>query len=189
MNRIDLLSNVTIESLALRLKKTQGLDAWTAPGFAAWRGSLLDPSSPLWESAASGVLVLHGPALFPDGVGPHHEQALNSTLKPILQARKAHPHKTWIVSTLDLPKDPSLPFSAPDPARRAALFWRDALSEAGVLILDLAELAADLGRDRFYSSKAWYYGSLPFSAQGETLLAEEIALISPLPSNRRRMWS
>ena len=80
-----LLSNVTAESLALRLRTLHGLNAGTAPGFDTWRAELLNPGSPAWE-AGTLCLVLHGPALFPAGVGEDFESVLDGLSTAIEEA-------------------------------------------------------------------------------------------------------
>ena len=54
-------------------------------------------------------------------------------------------------------------------------YWRSQLEDIEVPICELAELVADMGREKFYSPKMWYYGSIPFSMAGEKALAAECA--------------
>ena len=42
-------------------------------------------------------------------------------------------------------------------------------------MLDIKELAANIGRDKFYSPRIWYLGSIPYSMSGEKAIAEEIS--------------
>ena len=171
-----LLSNVTAESLALRLRTSHGLDAGTVPGFDTWRAELLDPGSPAWEAATETLcLVLHGPALFPAGVGEDFGSVLDGISAAVEEAKRHHPDRMLIVSTLDLPRAPAQPLAGPNLERRAAGRWRDILESLRVPVLDIEELAAEAGRENFYNAKTWYLGALPFSARGETRLAAEIA--------------
>ncbi|MDR2523038.1 MAG: HAD-IIIC family phosphatase [Synergistaceae bacterium] len=168
---IALLSNVTVESLALRLKQ----DVFTAPGFDTWRAELLNPASAVWRDEIKTVYVLlHGPALFPQGLDEDFVRVLSEPLEILAQAREAHKEKVFVVSTLDLPSPPSLPLAGKNFAARAAAWWREKLEDMDAPLLDAAELAAEAGRERFYNAKTWYFGSLPFSQQGEALLAREI---------------
>ncbi|MDR1649538.1 MAG: hypothetical protein LBR71_04690, partial [Synergistaceae bacterium] len=182
---IALLSNVTIDSLALQVEKSLGEKVFLLPGFDAWRAGLLDPASPLWrngdarnEDAQSGdavgtiFLILHGPALFPDGVDARFADVLSEPLKILSQARlAARRDKVFVVSTLDLPSSPILPLAGRDFAVQACAWWRAELEKLELPVLDLREIAAEAGRERFYSAKMWYFGALPFSRQGEALLA------------------
>jgi FkbH-like protein len=182
---IALLSNVTIESLALRIKKENegkgniGIEIYTAPGFGSWKTELLTPSSALWKSGVKTVYVLlHGPALFPEKMDdPLLSQLLSGLLEILSQARREHGDKMFVVSTLDLPRPPAMPLIGKNFPARAAALWRGELEKMDVPVLDLAELAAETGRERFYSPKMWYFGSLPLSQEGETLLAREILRI------------
>jgi FkbH-like protein len=187
------LSNVTVESLALRLKKELEPEKDTRPkadvfvpsGFDTWRAELLNPASALWKDDVKTICVLlHGPALFPDGVDSRFAGTLSGPLGIISQAR-GHEGKIFVVSTLDLPSSPALPLAGKNFSARAAAFWRDELEKMDVPTLDLAELAANAGRDRFYNPKMWYFGSLPFSQQGEILLAREIARVGNAVRGRR----
>ena len=104
---IALLSNVTVESLALRLKKN--IEVFTAPGFDSWRAEMLNPSSALWRDEIKMVYVLlHGPALFPDGPDSRFAEILSEPLRIISQARAGHGEKIFVVSTLDLPAPSAL---------------------------------------------------------------------------------
>ena len=182
-----LLSNVTAESLALRLRTSHGLDAGTVPGFDTWRAELLDPGSPAWEAATGTLcLVLHGPALFPAGVGEDFESVLDGLSAAVEEAKRRHPDRTLIVSTLDLPRAPAQPVSGLNLERRAAGRWRDILESLRVPVLDIEELAAEAGRENFYNAKTWYLGALPFSARGETRLAAEIARVEHILRGARR---
>lgn len=145
-----LLSNVTAESLTLRLRTLHGLDAGTVPGFDTWRAELLNPGSLAWEAATETLcLVLHGPALFPAGVGEDFESVLDGLSTAIEEAKRQHPDRTLIVSTLDLPRAPAQPPAGPNLERRAAQRWRDILESLRVPVLDIEELAAETGRENF----------------------------------------
>lgn len=184
---IALLSNVTVESLALRLKKALGEEVFTAPGFDAWRGELLNPASRIWaDDVRTVTILLHGPAFFPDGVDGRFEDILAEPLAILAQAKATHKNKIFVVSTLDLPSSPALPLAGANFAARAAAFWREGLEAMNLPVLDLRELVSEAGRGHFYSAKMWYFGSLPFSQQGETLLAEEIGRVENAVRGGRR---
>ncbi len=184
---IVLLSNVTAESLALRLRTSHSLNVQTVPGFDAWRTEFLNPESSIWK-AASGTLylVLHGPALFPEGVGKNFESILDNLSALVETAVVRHPDKVLVVSTLDLSKPPAQPLVEPNLARHACRSWRERMEGLRIPLLDLEELAADAGRSNFYNTKTWYFGALPFSARGETLLAAEIARIEGILHGTRK---
>lgn len=182
---VSILSNITIESLALRLRKDFIVS--TFPGFNTWQSELLNPDSVVWnQNSGTLYLVIHGLSLFAEGVTENFQTTLDDTLSIIRQVREEHREKTLVVSTLDLPKNSLLPLAAPDYARQAALVWRETLEKMDVPILDLAELAADFGRERFYNAKTWYFGALPFSAAGERLLAAEIVRIEQAVRMKRK---
>ncbi|MDR1732055.1 MAG: HAD-IIIC family phosphatase [Synergistaceae bacterium] len=193
LSGLAILSNVTVGSLLLRLQKElkesgEGdKEVLTPPGFDVWRMELLNAASPLWGKNISSIyILLHGPAFFPDGITARFEERLAGFRDILLQARAAHEEKSFVVSTLDLPSSPARPLASENFALKAAAWWRGKLEEAGFPILDIAELAADAGRERFYSPKMWYFASLPFSQQGETLLAREILRVENALAGRRK---
>ena len=185
-----LLANFTAESLAMRLKN-EGLDVRTAPGFNTWRMEMLNPNSDVWRAPGGiALLLLHGPALFPDGLYDEiHEgfaATLDDALEVVREALRAHPDRTLVVSTLDLPRPPALPLAGADPAGRAAAYWRAALEDLNVTVLDLASLVSEVGRENFYNAKTWYFGALPFSASGERRLVQEIARVTRILRQGRK---
>ena len=162
---VFLLSNFTVESLAMRLRST-GLDARTVPGFDTWRQELLNPKSAIWDQPKVIILVVLHCVSEPD-----------KAIEVIREAMTSHPDRTVIVSTLDVQKQPAMPLTGHDASREAAWRWRLALEEMNVPVLDLEALASDAGRENFYNAKTWYFGALPFSASGEKRLASEIARV------------
>jgi predicted enzyme involved in methoxymalonyl-ACP biosynthesis len=172
---IALLSNVTVDSLASQVEKSLGEKVFVLPGFNMWMTELLNPDSPLWRDEIGTIyLLLHGPALFPDGVDARFADVLSGPSKILSQARSDRQDKTFVVSTLDLPSSPALPLAGKDFALRASAWWRAELEKMELPMIDLWEIATEMGRERFYSAKMWYFGALPFSRQGEALLAREI---------------
>ncbi|MDR1377859.1 MAG: HAD-IIIC family phosphatase [Synergistaceae bacterium] len=177
MNKtIALLSNVTIESLALRIEKeAEDSKVLTPSGFDAWRTELLNSSSVVLGNDVTTIYVLlHGPALFPSGVDARFAETLAEPLNILCQTRNQHKDKIFVVSTLDLPSSPTLLLTGKNFPTQAAAYWRNELEKMDIPILDLSELVTETGRERFYSAKTWYFASLPFSRQGELLLVREI---------------
>jgi FkbH-like protein len=182
---IALLSNVTIESLASRLKND--FDVFTPPGFDSWRTELLNPSSMLWRDEVKTIhVILHGEAFFPTGVDSGFEAVLSEPLGILSSAIAERADKIFVVSTLDIPSSPAMPLAGKNYAAAAAAFWREELEKMEVPLLDLAGLAAEVGKERFYSAKMWYFGSLPFSRSGETLIAKEITRVERAVRGERR---
>jgi FkbH-like protein len=184
---IALLSNVTVGSLALRVEKEGTGEVFTPPGFDAWRTELLDPSSQLRRAHIKTIyVILYGPALFPDGVDARFSQVLAEPLSILFQAKDEHKDKNLVVSALDLPSSPARSLTGRNFSIQASAHWQGELEKMGVPVLDLPELVAEIGRERFYSPKMWYFGSLPFSRQGELLLAQEILRVEKVLRGARK---
>jgi FkbH-like protein len=130
-------------------------------------------------------VILHGPAIFPEGAARFAE-ILSEPLNILAQARTEHKDKILVVSTLDLPSSSASPLTGVNFSARATAHWRNELEKMDFPILDLSELVAETGRERFYSPKMWYFGSLPFSGQGEILLAREILRIEKAVRGKRK---
>ncbi|MDR1741349.1 MAG: HAD-IIIC family phosphatase [Synergistaceae bacterium] len=174
---ISILSNVTVESLAARLKKErEGLDVYTPPGFGAWTTELLNQRSGLWDGSGTIYVIPHGPSLYPD---------IDEPLGIIADAKERHSDRTFVVAAIDIPPDPTLPLAGADLRARACAEWREGLARMNVPVLDLRELAAEAGRERFYSAKMWYFASLPFSMLGEERVVREILRIEDAISGAR----
>jgi FkbH-like protein len=188
MNKtVALLSNVTVESLVLRIEKEdEGLKIFTPPGFDTWRTELLNPSSEFRRHVKTIYVILHGPAIFPDGADARFAEIFAEPLNILSQALAEHKDKIFVVSTLDLPSSPVQALTAENFSAQAAAYWRGELGKMGVPVLDLSELVTEIGRERFYSPKMWYFGSLPFSRQGELLLAREILRVEKAIRGERK---
>ena len=186
---IALLSNVTVESVVRRIEEERkGFKIFISPGFDAWKGELLNPSSALWRQDPVRMIfvLLHGPALFPGAVDADFAEVLAEPLNILSRAQSEHKDKILVVSTLDLPSTPARPLTGRNFSVQASAHWQRELEKMGVPVLDLAELAAEIGRERFYSPKMWYFGSLPFSRQGELLLAREVLRVERILRGERK---
>ena len=182
---IALLSNVTIESLASRIENDVGV--FTPPGFDFWRAELLNPSSALWRDEIKTIyVILHGASLFPTGADGGFAGILSEPLGILSRARSERTDKLFVVSTLDIQPSPAMPLAGKNFAPAAAAYWREELEKMEIPLLDLAGLIAEVGRERFYSAKMWYFGSLPFSKLGEMLLAKEILRVERASQGERR---
>ncbi|MGN0839174.1 MAG: HAD-IIIC family phosphatase [Pyramidobacter sp.] len=174
---ITLLSNVTVNSLALTFQKLAGEEAHVPAGYDQWAQQLISGECTA-DNPAAVFLILHGPELLRGFSLTSDWERLSSQLDQwlgmIAAFHGAHRDTALFVSTLDLPAVQPAPLTAARLEGRAAQKWREGLEKAGVPVLDLAGLAADAGRQSFYSAKMWYLGSMPFSMTGEKLLAREM---------------
>ncbi|MDR1376558.1 MAG: hypothetical protein LBJ22_03525, partial [Synergistaceae bacterium] len=91
---IALLSNVTAESLALRIEKEDPrLTVFTPPGFDTWRTELLNPSPEFRRHIKTIYVILHGPALFPDGADVRFTEVLSEPLNILSQTQAEYKDK------------------------------------------------------------------------------------------------
>ncbi|MBP8784055.1 MAG: HAD family hydrolase [Synergistaceae bacterium] len=180
---LSLLSNINIASLAARLgaSKEVAETIYTPAGYNTWVQELANPASEL-NALKEGIvfLLLDGTELLGDE-GMESQDAGKSTLLPYLDLiesyTKAHPEFFFFVSTLDIPQRKHQPLLSVRTERAICTFWRQELETRNIPVLDLEELAANLGRERFYNPRMWLLGNIPFSQAGEALLLKEIQRI------------
>ncbi len=174
---LALLSNVTIDTLAAAACKATGEEVYTAPGYNTWAQELLSASFG-GGSPECVFLILEGTQLLGDtfpAEWPAAKETLDGALSVISGFAFRHKDIPLFVSALDIPRLKIQPYMAARIEHKAECYWLDALQEFGIPALDIKELAASIGRDKFYSPRMWYMGSIPYSRTGEAAIAQEIA--------------
>lgn len=173
---ITILSNITMGGPFFKrtLRQLSGSDIHIPDGYNTWVQQLLSPTETLLNSQAV-FLILDGEALLGGTISEGEDTIarLQSHLELIGQFFTAHPDVPLFVSSLDIPQRTISPLVGKRNEIRAMAFWREKLEDMGLPVCELAEIAANMGRDHFYSAKMWYYGSIPFSMTGEKALAAE----------------
>lgn len=174
---LALLSNVTINSLALSAAKLTGAEIYTSSGYNTWAQELLSAS--FGGSVPDCVfLILDGTQLMGDAFPADWTSAketLDEALSVIIGFASSHKDIPIFVSSLDIPRKKIQPYISARIEHKAEFYWLDMLEENGIPVLDIKELASNIGRDKFYSSRMWYLGSIPYSMTGEKAIAEEIS--------------
>lgn len=174
---LALLSNITIETLAEAVTKSTGEKTYTSPGYNTWFQDLLtaDFDDPKPEAV---FVILDGTQLLGDTMPSEWNDArkiLDDALSVIVNFVLSHKETPLFVSSLDIPQRKILPYTSPRIELKAMSYWRETLETNNIPVIDIAELAADIGRDKFYSPRMWYLGSIPYSMPGEKAIAEEIS--------------
>jgi len=173
---ITVLSNITMAGPFFKktLRQLSGSDIHIPDGYNTWVQQLLSPTEALLNSQAV-FLILDGEELLGETISEGEDTIarLQSHLELMGQFVTAHPDVPLFVSSLDIPQRTISPLVGKRNEVRAMAFWRERLENMGLPVCELAEIAANMGRDHFYSAKMWYYGSIPFSMAGEKALAAE----------------
>ena len=186
MKKIALLSNVTVNSLRIRLEDKGFQEVFCAEGYDSWVQSLL-PGGKLFENPPDCViLLLDGSALLEQHTDQDLIGFLENGLALIRNAKEKLVKTLWIVSTLDIRREKILPLSARRVEKEAAALWNHNIRELGGVVFDLEELIKEFGRERFYSRKMWYLGSIPFSASGEEKIAGSLARLLRAYQGKRK---
>ena len=173
---IALLSNVTIDTLAAALSDASGEKVWVSQGYNTWVQELINAD---FEGSKPEIifLLIDGNALLCDLIhtGSHDIQSvLDSAFSVIDTFIDTNKDIKLFVSSLDIRQSVILPSDAKRIEHKAESYWRNLLEEKSIPIIELAEVARNIGRDKFYSAKMWYLGSIPFSMAGGNALVKEM---------------
>lgn len=174
---IALLSNITIDSLAQTAAKATEEKVYTSSGYNTWVQELLSASFG-GNTPDCVFLILDGTQLMGDAFPtdwPTAQATLDEALYVILGFVSSHKDMPIFVSSLDIQNKKIQPYISTRIERKAETYWLNALEENGIPVLDIKELVSDTGRDKFYSPRMWYLGSIPYSMSGEKAIAEEIS--------------
>jgi HAD superfamily phosphatase (TIGR01681 family) len=178
---VALLSNVTVTSMAMRVNALSKEEIYCPKGHGAWIHELSDPSSQLYSGACeTAFIVLHGSSLLEGALASGDEAyrpLLGALAQTIGEAASAHGAMRFIASTIDVPSATIRPLLSRSQEAAAAAYWRRSIEDIPLPMLDLAEIASDMGRKNFYNKRVWYMGGMPFSKAGEEALASEISVI------------
>jgi len=174
---ITLLSNFTADTLAEAVSKATDEEVRMGCGYNTWVQDLINADF-LNLSPQAVFLIIDGTQLLGDQRclnWADAEETLVLSLDPIKAFAEQHKDTSIFVSSLDIPQKRILPFVSKRIEHRVESFWRSELEDAGIPVIELAEIARNMGREKFYSPRMWYLGSMPFSLSGERAIATEIA--------------
>ena len=179
--KLAILSNVNVESLARRVRKEH--DVYIADGFGAWLQELSNPNSGIWAAEPEAVVLLIDGMELLRGQSLHETDAVTQELRAALSiiesAALAHSDIKLFVSTMDLPPRSLSALRAHHAERRIEADWLEVVEQLArtrpnCVTWDAKELVEDLGRQRFYSAKRWYFAGIPYSVDGEKALAADM---------------
>ena len=173
---IALLSNITIETLSIEVSKITGEEVYTAPGYNTWVQEII--GAEFVEQKPSAVfIILDGLQLLGDTLPSNIDEArtiIAGYFEPIKLFVQHHPEIPTFVSSLDIPQNKISPLVSSRIEYKVESYWRSELEEERIPIIELAEIARNIGRSKFYSPRMWYLGSIPFSMAGGKAIAQEI---------------
>ena len=186
---LAMLSNITTDTLALQVSKVLNEEIYTSSGYNTWVQELI--TAQFSGSKPEAVfLILYGRELIGDVTSSDWEDVkltLDQFLGTIKTFSEDYKDIPLFVSSLDIQHDKILTLSAPRLESKIESYWRSGLEDMGVPVLEIAEIARNMGRDKFYSKRMWYLGSIPFSMTGEKAIAEEIVRAwNALKGNRKK---
>lgn len=186
--KIALLSNVTVDMLARKLKKTY--EVYIPAGFDSWGQEIFNDYSPVFESDAILVLL--------DGTEARQwkdrEEAFarfelwSALVDALCKKEQTIP---IFISTVDVKENRIKSVSERIYKYEWELKWYETIQEIAerqknVFVFDVVQAISDVGRDNFYSEKMWYMGSMPYSKTGLQILQEEILQLLESAFGQRR---
>lgn len=176
--RVALLSNVTVDLIAGKLRKKY--DFYLPEGFDTWVQETINPAAGLYNEKLDAVIVLL------DGTEARSwktveegaeriglwKQALNALVSNISTI-------PIFVSTIDIRENRIKSLSERSNKYELENDWYQYAqglveSKNNVYLFDLADSIAEIGRKQFYSNKMWYMSSMPYSRDGLNAVANEI---------------
>lgn len=181
MKSVAILSNITIGLLAQELNKNY--DVYVPAGYDTWDAELCNHESELNSREFEAEFIL----LYADAL----EEKWNSltdweknTIKvgTMLSARARKRRKTQIfISTLDFQFPRIQEDDAVDVHKEIIVQWYQLIKKLSaendnIHIYDWSGLIYGIGKDKFYSDKMWYTGSMPYSISGIKKIAEDMEI-------------
>lgn len=176
--KIGLLSNVTVDMVAAKLRKKY--DVYVPDGFDMWISDILNPASGLYESVPEAIIVLLDGTEFRCGYSEEQIDERFSLWKSAIERLKeAFSDIPVFVSTISFRESSIRTYSERTHWMERNFLWYDMIqgkaeSYRNFYVLDIARRILHDGESQFYSNKMWYMGSMPYSKQGIAAVTEEI---------------
>ena len=175
MNRIAILSNVTMELVAEKLKRN--FEVYIPEGFNTWQQEIFYKESGLYNFLPDIVFVIlyanpYEKVWMELEEGREHMKSWLDALKSLCSQIAETP---VFVSSLDIRQGWCKAVSERSFAARLEADWVKGVEELGQgFIFPLKEIVTEMGRREFYSPKIWYMGNSPFSLRGSEAVAKQI---------------
>ncbi len=176
--KVALLSNVTVDLIACRLRRKY--DIYLPEGFDTWVPEVINPESGLYRKNLDCIVVLL------DGTEARNwksaeqgneritlwERALSCLVDKITVA-------PVFVSSIDIRENRIKSLTERKFRFGLENDWYQYVqglieNKDNIYLFDLADTIAEIGRKQFYSNKMWYMSSMPYSRDGLTAVAAEI---------------
>ena len=186
--RVALLSNVTVELLAVQLKRD--FDLYVPPGYNTWIQEVHDSRSVLYQDEPDAVIALiDGSRILDESMG--WAEQIEEWALAIDVLTKHYTSVPIYVSTIDVVESGVHALSEFGVSVEVEFRWFDRIRElssnaANVYLLDVKRLVTEAGRSVFYSQKMWYLASMPWSRNGLIQIADSIHRAIEAAFDRRR---
>ena len=176
--KVALLANITPDLIAGKLRGKY--DFYLPQGFDTWVQEVLDPAAGLYRAGVdAAVLLLDGTEARGWKSPAEGEERLALWKQALGVLADRMENIPVFVSTLDIRENRIRTLAE----RSFRLAWENdwyqyaqglAEQKNNLYLLDLADTAAEMGRERFYSNKMWYLSSMPYSREGLAAVCREL---------------
>lgn len=179
--KIALLSNVTVDLIAARLRKKY--DIHIPEGYNAWVQEALNPDSGIYKGRYDAViLLLDATESRLWGDKDEVEEHISQWEQAVRVLTENIPAVPLFLPTLDMRMCRIRATSERSYRLELENQWYQFVqglseSQKNTYVYDLHERITDIGRSRFYSDKMWYLGSMPYSLEGIRAVTEEIEML------------
>ncbi len=174
--KVALLSNVTIDMLAQKLK--DHFDVYLSDGYDVWQQDIRSLSSSLYKFGPDAVVILLYAGAY-EWDNPNNGNEIIDEWCDTISVLTNNLHNIPVyVSALDIPYGINCITEYGNDCYFEYRFLEriKKMQNNGVktYVLPIKDAITNVGRVRFYSSKMWYMGHMPFSLSGLTSVADII---------------
>lgn len=179
--KLALLSNITIDPVAAKLRRNFGI--YTPSGYNAWIPDLLNSSSELYTDDLDTVFILLDGTECRSWIDESDACERLELWKQAISFYVSRVSDTPIfISNIDFRANRIAAMSQISFSARLEKDWTDFISDAiagseNVFLYDIKSTITDIGRNAFYSDKMWYLGNMPYSRDGISQIVADINLL------------
>lgn len=179
MNRINLISNVTVDYIRLNLKKEY--EVYSPTGYDNWVSEILNFESDLYSKSIASFFLMFGDAIWSASFAEEaHRYGLVDEILAVIKTYAQKVSHPVFISNIDL-----VFLYAGEILDKCSYveefenYWSKNLykmisEQDNVYLLDISRICRRLGYDRFYSIKMWYLGGMPYSLDAINSISKEI---------------
>ncbi len=178
--KISILSNINVDPIISKMSKKH--DVYETEGYNTWIKEILDDNSGLKRFSPEVVFVLLDGHELLNLYDIDYEEAkysLDEYLRYIKGYAKKNPETNIFISNLDMEQKRIQSLKEPRIEKLLEGYWYESLVKTmevidNIYIFDIKNIVEEIGRNQFYSKKAWYLGGIKFSPIAKKVIVENL---------------